>query len=379
MGRLKWLLAGIFCACMVALLLPVSAKAAVASDTTVLDFGSVQEGYDAPDEQTITFTNTGNTTYLLSENTYHHENYIITLSPIGHVANPNAWVIEAYSTVTATFQPKAGLSPGVYDVLLTYGIYDILPSIEIKFTVLPAETPPPTPTASPSPTVAPTPTVTPTVTPTPAKSYTVTYNGNGGTIGGKTSVTKTVTTGSKYVLPATPVQADYTFAGWYTAMLGGDRVTSNTVFTQSYDMILFAQWTSKYTSVYSLYNKNNGEHFFTATVSERDNLVSAGWKYEGIAWKAPRQGNPVYRLYEPASGAHLYTRDASERSNLLKLGWKNEGTAWYSDPAQKRPIYRLYNKNATAAAAHHYTVNATERDNLVKAGWKYEGIAFYGA
>ncbi|MFV0528118.1 MAG: hypothetical protein ACK5MN_05245 [Lachnospiraceae bacterium] len=123
----------------------------------------------------------------------------------------------------------------------------------------------------------------------------------------------------------------------------------------------------------------HSKHFFTATVSERDNLVSAGWKYEGIAWKAPRQGNPVYRLYEPASGAHLYTRDASERSNLLKLGWKNEGTAWYSDPAQKRPIYRLYNKNATAAAAHHYTVNATERDNLVKAGWKYEGIAFYGA
>ncbi|MFV0527966.1 MAG: hypothetical protein ACK5MN_04480 [Lachnospiraceae bacterium] len=87
----------------------------------------------------------------------------------------------------------------------------------------------------------------------------------------------------------------------------------------------------------------------------------------------------MYRLYNRTSGAHLYTRDASERSKLLKAGWKNEGIAWYSDPFHKRPVYRLYNANATDAATHHYTISSAERAKLVKAGWKYEGIAFYGA
>ncbi|MFV0528560.1 MAG: MBL fold metallo-hydrolase [Lachnospiraceae bacterium] len=126
-----------------------------------------------------------------------------------------------------------------------------------------------------------------------------------------------------------------------------------------------------------LYNPNNGEHFYTVSAAEKRNLVTAGWKYEGVAWEAPATGHPVYRLYNRNSGEHHYTMDTRERKNLLGLGWKDEGIGYYSDPAQGRPIYRLYNPNVKGAGGHHYTISAAECDTLVAVGWKYEGVGWY--
>lgn len=38
--------------------------------------------------------------------------------------------------------------------------------------------------------------------------------------------------------------------------------------------------------MYRLYNPNaqSGAHHYTMSEEERDNLVSVGWKYEGIGW-----------------------------------------------------------------------------------------------
>ena len=127
-----------------------------------------------------------------------------------------------------------------------------------------------------------------------------------------------------------------------------------------------------------LYNPNTGEHFFTASVSEKNNLVSAGWKYEGIGWKAPATSNtPVYRLYDKNTGDHHYTTNVTERDNLVKLGWKNEGIGWYSDDNKSVPLYRQYNPNATTGA-HNYTTSKAENDRLISLGWKEEGIGWYG-
>lgn len=135
----------------------------------------------------------------------------------------------------------------------------------------------------------------------------------------------------------------------------------------------------EYRNMYRLYNPNSGEHFFTLSGVEQEKLVSLGWKYEGIAWKAPTSGTPIYRLYNPNAGDHHYTGSEAEKNNLVKAGWKYEGIAWYSAPSSNgKPLYRLYNPNCTGAGAHHYTASTTERDNLVKAGWKYEGIGWYG-
>ena len=131
--------------------------------------------------------------------------------------------------------------------------------------------------------------------------------------------------------------------------------------------------------IYRLYNPNSGEHFFTGSGEERDNLVRTGWRYESEAWQAPAAaGAPVYRLYNPNAGDHHYTASKKERDILAAAGWRYEGVAFLSDSRCRVSVYRLYNPNCTGAGAHHETVSADERDWLVSLGWQYEGVAWYG-
>lgn len=132
-------------------------------------------------------------------------------------------------------------------------------------------------------------------------------------------------------------------------------------------------------TMFRLYNPNSGEHFYTADESERDNLTSLGWAYEGLGWNAPSTSNmPVYRMYNPNAGDHHYTLDADERDMLVGVGWNYEGVGWFSYSQDGLPLYRLYNPNAVAGA-HHYTLDGAERDALVGYGWRYEGVGWHGA
>ena len=155
--------------------------------------------------------------------------------------------------------------------------------------------------------------------------------------------------------------------------------------------------------MYRLYNPRSGEHFYTSSAYERDQLIKRGpWVYEGIAWNAPVESEyPVYRMYSPKSKAHHYTMDKNERDVLCGMGkytgrgmgWNYEGVGWYSaiDPAgyealpeaekaQYTPLHRLYNPRYPMVSAHHYTADTNEvRVLTTQRGWKYEGIAWYGA
>lgn len=130
-------------------------------------------------------------------------------------------------------------------------------------------------------------------------------------------------------------------------------------------------------TMFRLYNRNTGEHLFTADKNERNSIVPLGWTYEGLAWDAPETGDPVYRVFNPYTGDHHYTTDANERDALVDLGWNDEQIGWYSDGADAAPLYRLYNPNAVTGA-HHYTTDIEERDALVRLGWSDEGIGWYG-
>ena len=67
--------------------------------------------------------------------------------------------------------------------------------------------------------------------------------------------------------------------------------------------------------------------------TEMRGLTSGGWDYEGIAWYSDTaQGKPVYRLYNPydsGASAHMYTTDVDEYQGLHGLGWRQEGVQWY--------------------------------------------------
>ena len=135
---------------------------------------------------------------------------------------------------------------------------------------------------------------------------------------------------------------------------------------------------SEITPMYRLYNPNSGEHFYTGSAEEGNNLVIAGWLYEGIAWNAPvNGGTPIYRLYNPNNGDHHYTGSVEERDMLVNVGWQYEGIAWNTASPSNLPQYRLFNPNADCGS-HHYTGSMEERTMLEEAGWIYEGIGWYG-
>ena len=70
------------------------------------------------------------------------------------------------------------------------------------------------------------------------KSFTITFNANGGTVDKTTA--QTGTDGRLTSLP-TPTRSDYTFDGWFTAAENGEMVTTSTVFYS--DATIHAHWT----------------------------------------------------------------------------------------------------------------------------------------
>lgn len=74
-------------------------------------------------------------------------------------------------------------------------------------------------------------------------TYAVTFNANGGTVSADTMTTGA--DGKLSSLPV-PVRTGYTFAGWYTDPVGGERITVDTVFTA--DTTVYAHWTKDSTS-----------------------------------------------------------------------------------------------------------------------------------
>ncbi|WP_321972241.1 hypothetical protein, partial [Paratractidigestivibacter sp.] len=144
--------------------------------------------------------------------------------------------------------------------------------------------------------------------------------------------------------------------------------------------VTFAEPAAGKVTMYRLYNKYTGEHFYTGDAGERDNLRNVGWTYEGVGWTAPSSSaTPVYRLYNSyvPGGDHHYTTSKKERDDCVKAGWTDEGIGWYSDDAKGTPLYRQYNPYAVTGT-HNYTTDKKENDYLVSLGWRAEGISWYG-
>jgi uncharacterized repeat protein (TIGR02543 family) len=90
------------------------------------------------------------------------------------------------------------------------------------------------------------------------KSYTVTWNPNGGSVS-PTSITKTH--GSTLGELPTPTRAadaqyTYTFKGWFTAATGGTQISASTTVTGN--VTYYAQWTANIRSYTATFNGNGG-------------------------------------------------------------------------------------------------------------------------
>ena len=135
--------------------------------------------------------------------------------------------------------------------------------------------------------------------------------------------------------------------------------------------------TRQVTHMFRMYNPNTGEHFYTGSEVERENLIVAGWQYEGVGFTFPANtGAPVHRLFQPSTGEHLYTMDEAEKNTLMAAGWNYEGIAFNSAYDTEAVQHRLHNPNATVGA-YHFTFSLEERDFLISVGWEYQGIGWY--
>jgi len=83
------------------------------------------------------------------------------------------------------------------------------------------------------------------------RTYTVTFNANGGSVSPASSKTGS---GGKLASLPTPTRSNALFDGWYTAEKGGIKVTKDDVYAK--DAILYAHWTTSYTVVFL--EPNNG-------------------------------------------------------------------------------------------------------------------------
>ena len=132
-------------------------------------------------------------------------------------------------------------------------------------------------------------------------------------------------------------------------------------------------------NVYRFYIPQSYSHFWTTSLNERDNMINAGYDYEGVSFSsyATTTSTPVYRLYAPALEQHLFTTDLNEKNTLVADGgWNYEGISFYETQTPGGgPVYRLY---APSIPTHLLTTYSSERAQLLATGqWNDEGIAWY--
>ena len=105
------------------------------------------------------------------------------------------------------------------------------------------------------------------------KSYTVTWNANGGTVS-PASVSKTH--GSTLGTLPTPTRAataeySYTFAGWFTASSGGTQISSTTTVTGN--VTYYAHWTATKRSYTATFNGNGGSTPSPSSITKEYNAA----------------------------------------------------------------------------------------------------------
>lgn len=75
-----------------------------------------------------------------------------------------------------------------------------------------------------------------------SETYIVTFHVNGGNALNSADASKSVSYAQPYGTLPTPTKTGYSFAGWYTAASGGEKVTADSVYSTSGNQTLYAQW-----------------------------------------------------------------------------------------------------------------------------------------
>lgn len=93
-------------------------------------------------------------------------------------------------------------------------------------------------------------------------------------------------------------------------------------------------------AVFRFFNSQNGTHFYTASSDERDGIINSatnlqyeGVSYYGFADAQDGAHSALYRFYNISNDSHFYTASTTERDQIIQtLGhYQYEGAAYYVD------------------------------------------------
>ncbi|NCC85497.1 MAG: hypothetical protein EOM03_15425, partial [Clostridia bacterium] len=149
-----------------------------------------------------------------------------------------------------------------------------------------------------------------------AKTYTITFDSNGGTTLAVNQ--KTVTYGSVYGDMPVPEKTGYTCSGWFTAKSGGIPISSTDTVAMTADQTLYAQWSAN--SYWVSFNGNGATsgtmisqslRYDAATKLKANSYIRLGYEFAG--WAKTDSGSVVYA--DQASVSNL-TAAANATVNL---------------------------------------------------------------
>ena len=187
-----------------------------------------------------------------------------------------------------------------------------------------------------------------------AKTYTVTFNGNAGTVQGNAS------------------KGGYTFLGWFTAQTGGEQVTESTVLKTASDHTLYAQWAAITYTVIFIGNGASGSMnplkvTYDTPVSLTKNTFELGG-YSFAGWNTQPDGSE--QSFD--DGYNTGADDLTSENNgivILYAQWKAiEYTITYHDTdgsgATQTQTFTYADENFASAALQNFT-----RTGYIFTGW----------
>ena len=195
------------------------------------------------------------------------------------------------------------------------------------------------------------------ITPPVSQEYTVTFNANGGSV---TPASTTTKDGKLESLP-TPTHGGYTFLGWYTEETGGEKVTTDTVFTK--DTTIYAHWQKQAAQEYTVtLNANGGSVSTTSTTTTDGKLGSLPTPtrggYDFLGWYTQKDG-----------GDEVTTDTVFTKNSIIYAHWQKQAAQEYTVTlnANGGTI------NSGAITSYTYGVGATLPTDVTREGYTFAG------
>ena len=151
-----------------------------------------------------------------------------------------------------------------------------------------------------------------------AQEYTVTFNANGGSV----STTSTTTKDGKLESLPTPTRGGYDFLGWYTEKDGGEKVTTDTFFTEN--STIYAHWQKQAAQEYTVTFDANGGSVNPSSATTKDGKLESlptptHGGYDFLGWYTEKDG-----------GEKVITDTVFTKDTTIYAHWQKQAAQEYT-------------------------------------------------